>query len=155
MKLPKGVTGFYNSKRETIPPQVEFSLFKKVVYELAKELGDEIEFLYKDATDRNYYYAKLKGNFECNILCNAQFPIFALSEPFEEPPFGNNGHRFIEHPKASEFLKQIKNIEYPGTEFLNQKVTPEILSTLSKAEIEQIKYWKSTTIGEVIFNYYD
>ena len=155
MKLPKGVTGFYNAKTESLPPRVEYKLFKKIVHDLARELGDEVIAAFEEAPDRNYFYAKLKGKFDCNILCNAHFPIFALSAPFEEPPFGNDSHKFIENPKAKEFLNNLKGIEYLGVEFLNQKVTTEFLSTLSKAEVEQIQYWGSTTVGEVIFNYYD
>ena len=31
----------------------------------------------------------------------------------------------------------------------------DIVGELSKAELEQIKYWKPNTVGDIIFNFWD
>lgn len=46
-------------------------------------------------------------------------------------------------------------IDFLSPEFLNRTVQPEDLVELNKHELEQIRYWRSQTIGEIIFNGYD
>jgi hypothetical protein len=40
-------------------------------------------------------------------------------------------------------------------EYLDTPISLKHLSTLSKAELKQISYWKPLTVGEVIFNHWD
>lgn len=41
------------------------------------------------------------------------------------------------------------------TDFLNKELKKEHLTLLSKTELEQIEYWETEKIGNVIFNKYD
>ena len=38
---------------------------------------------------------------------------------------------------------------------LSRTITKSDLSLLDRAEIEQVKYWKPATIGELAFNWWD
>jgi len=62
--------------------------------------------------------------------------------------------KFIDFPDK---LRQIlqENLTILDTKSLNKLVTNQDLQELDKIEVDQIKYWNTKKIGEVIFNGYD
>ncbi|MCA1201953.1 hypothetical protein ACTHAL_000786 [Priestia flexa] len=150
MKLPNGVTGFYDSKVNK-PPQVDGKQFKQLCFDFAsRNSGKVIDFITPQYPS-NFYYAHVEivGN-QFYILLNEHYPYLAFASIVE---FGNI--KFINRPvpyeKFSSFYRVI------GTGELNVPLNQKLLkqTELNSAELEQIAYWKPETVGQIIFNYWD
>jgi hypothetical protein len=61
---------------------------------------------------------------------------------------------YISNKRVEQLIQKYTSFEVIPHEELLKELTFETL-TLNNSEIEQIKYWKPQTIGEVIFNYWD
>ena len=58
-----------------------------------------------------------------------------------------------------EFIESPFDIIYTNVNVLTlpelEQSWHDIVGELSKAELEQIKYWKPNTVGDIIFNFWD
>jgi len=146
--LKKGITGFY-SRDETPAP----SLDKKLIDNISTVLNSQKEITIKNITKptltTNYYVFEISDKeIPYYILLNTHYPLIACSD-------NDNwmGLEFINMDKN--LAKKFSDYTVLESDFLNSKVTLEFLANLSEAELSQIKYWESETLGEVIFNGYD
>lgn len=66
-------------------------------------------------------------------------------------------HEYLNFPEGLYLqIRTIRGPELPMNKLILERTfNKEELSELSKSEIEQLKYWKSRTIGDIIFNSYD
>ena len=66
-------------------------------------------------------------------------------------------HEYIDFP--IELVQQInsgrEDTRLLTKEILEGRLDRSELTQLSKAELEQIKYWKCNTVGEIVFNGFD
>lgn len=150
MKLPNGITGFYDSKANT-PPQVDGKQFKQLCFDIAsRNRGKLIDFITPQYPS-NFYYAQVDvlGN-RFYILLNEHYPYLAFASVVE---FGNI--KFIDRPVLNEQFPSFYRII--GTVELNVPFNQNLIkkTELNSAELEQIAYWKPETVGQVIFNYWD
>ena len=152
MKLPYSITSDYCYLKRKLP-KIDFKEFKKLAYFIAIRTGDKIEKVEEDAILQSYYYAQFKDKNRA-LLCNAHYPFVTFVKNFRESNFGTI---FVseENEFIANLIRETYYFQYLPQSVLETELTPEILSNLDKVEKEEIKYWKSKTIGEVIFNYYD
>ncbi|WP_230200279.1 hypothetical protein [Bacillus niameyensis] len=151
VKLPNGITGFYNSKVNTPPPQVDWRQFKQLCFDVAIRSGGKVIDFKSPRYTENFYYAQVKIlDNQFYILLNEHFPYLAFASVVE---FGNI--KFIDEPfiyeQFSPFYQVLKSVEL-NAPFNQNLVKP---TELNNAELEQISYWKPETIGQLIFNYWD
>ncbi len=151
MILPKGITGFAK------PSKDEKSLLtKEILSQLIKNIKHNsfIEFIRFQEIEASTNYYKLtlsQYNKEIKILINGIFPLYCGVKNYnwQELEFIHLSDKIISlFPEPFNYLKPCileKNI------FQKE----EYLANLDKYELKQIKYWKSKTFGEVIFNGYD
>ncbi|SFT79437.1 hypothetical protein SAMN05216474_2365 [Lishizhenia tianjinensis] len=97
--------------------------------------------------------SNVKNKVAFDLLINSTYWYLALVE--EKGSWMNN--KYIDFPE--DLLTQLKGVPidvFPmSNDELNRIFKEEELSALDDIEIEQIKYWKSKTVGEVVFNGYD
>ncbi len=147
--LPKGITGFWRIGISP-PPQIEKKEIERIVSEFKKlNLYRRITLL-EPKVDSNYYVISLFSDVEKHhIGINSCYPYYCgikkIDFPFNE---------FYDLPKH---IIQVINkyFEYLYVDFLNEKIKKEYLVLLDKSEIQQIEYWETETIGNIIFNNYD
>ena len=153
MKLKKGITGFGSAKELLIKPFVDIALFKSSLYPI--EYTGQFKIMDFKDTEINTNYSRVAikdklSNNDFDILVNNYYPYYC----------GVTSHSawmnftFIDLPNEIRNCLD-ENFEYLTTTDLNLRVDDENLSELSEPELKQIKYWKSKTFGEIIFNGYD
>ncbi|MFD1032326.1 hypothetical protein [Metaplanococcus flavidus] len=152
MKLPAGVSGFYKSDEQK-PPEIDVGKYKELCYGIARNLeGDLLEF-----SDTLYPANFFKADFrlpDMNIclVMNKHYPIVAFATAVEDLKI-----KFIDYSTGTDVVPEeftvlsAEILEAPVPEDPND--LPE--SNLNKGEIEQIKYWKPDTVGQIIFNFWD
>lgn len=156
MKLPNGITGFYNS--ETKPPKVDGKHFKRVCETTLFQLGGEVLMLKEPEYPTNFYDAKVKfRNMIIHILLNEHYPYvaFASAVEYEKIRFIDDAELF---KRLSLYYHVLPSSELNLPVILRQGYKKDILQNdneLNQAELEEIAYWKPKIIGEIIFNFWD
>ncbi len=150
MILPKGITGFgkpitnvKNLSTKTLLDEL-FQRIQKNHYFKLKEFKNP-------ENSTNYYKLILldNKNNELKILINSIFPFYCGVIDYEWMQL-----QFVDLPqKVHSMFGEL--FFYTPITVLNQKVNIENIVNLDKYEINQINYWESQTIGEIIFNGYD
>ncbi len=157
MKLPKGVTGFYNAKYNK-PPTIDGKQFKQQCFSIIKRNNGKVLEFIEPQFATNFLNLEVKVfNNHLHILLNEHYPFLAFASFVD---FENIN--FIDEP---ELLKQFSPFyKVLGMEELNEPLyikedTGKIIlkndNELNSAELEQIAYWKPKSVGEVIYNFWD
>lgn len=146
MNLPKGITGFRSIKDKELPIMDPIP-FKQLSHTFVRELGGEIKGFSKPFSHRNYFHVEymLRGE-SYFVFLNCHHPFVAFAIRREE-------FRLLDIPELTAKYKQYYTVL--TKEYLDTPLLVEHLSSLSKAELEQVSYWKPMTVGEVIFNHWD
>lgn len=150
MKLPNGVTGFYDSKIN-IPPQVDGEQFKQLCFDFTSRNSGKVMDFITPQYSSNFYYAHVEvvGN-QFYILLNEHYPYLAFASVVE-----CENIKFINSPVLYESF--VSFYQVVGKDELNIHLNENALkqTELNSAEWEQVAYWKPETIGQIIFNYWD
>lgn len=154
MILLNGVSGF-DVPDPTIGMDELF--FKKVCYSVILTLDGNIISFNETEIARNYFEAKVNiFNEDLFLLLNHIYPFIAFASNMEEDI------QFIDSKKLkSEFdqyyrVLSIKELSEPLE--MNEKRGRFIIENrndLNDAELKNIKYWQSRTVGDVVFNCWD
>ncbi|WP_428909904.1 hypothetical protein [Niallia sp. Krafla_26] len=150
MKLPNGVTGFYDSDANS-PPRVDGKQFKHLCFDFAsRNCGKVLDFMAPQYPS-NFYQAKveiLSSRF--HILLNEHYPYLAFASVLKFRKI-----KFIDRPPLNERFSSFYKIM--GKAELNAPFKQRHIkdAKLNRAELEQIAYWLPETIGQIIFNYWD
>ena len=146
MLLRKGITGFGNTSFLTIDEVKTVLRNIKYPYIHSNIVEPQIS--------SNYFRTEIENkinNLKFSLLINSKF--FVIAGTTTESKWLDLN--FIDLP--SDFTEQIKNdnITIVNKNKLETKIPQSEFEILDKQEISQIKYWKSETYGEIIFNGYD
>ena len=139
--LPNGITGFRNLKDSYIPEQ-EKRIFQRFCYSIATRYHCEVLSFDLDLASKNFYSAEIKaeqGRFY--LLENAYYPWIAFAKNLDFTKI-----EFVESP----FNLTDTSVNVLTLPELEQS-WHDIVGKLNKAELEQIEYWKSNIIGDIIF----
>ncbi len=149
MKLQQGITGF---DAKPIFEQLELKeILKKIKHPFIKQ-GE----LIKPNESSNFYQQKIKderSNKEFYLIVNSTYLIFSCVENSRCFDL-----RFIDFP--IELISQLKqevnsSIIVLSRKELLQNVTEDDLTDLSVSELNQINYWKTKSLGEIVYNCFD
>lgn len=151
MLLEKGITGFFEYGDPFIP-ELDYASFQRMCYAVRDRQWQMTGIFCPDHT--NYFYAHFQGCYstgeterqEVYILQNKYYPIVAMTK------------------ELSLYEKVFIDITDPFLPFIDgELISAEILNEafhdsqhhLSDAELQQIRYWKPVSIGNIIFNEWD
>lgn len=148
--LKKGITGFgcYGGISE--------KEIRRFLSRFRRPFVPDFEGLIPPSVDSNFWrvpFINKDDNSEFDMLINSTHWNLALVT--KESTWMN--HEYLEFPYG--LCLQIRSVE--GTELpmnpqiLNRRFEKEDLHELDQSELDQMKYWKSRTIGDVIFNGFD
>ncbi|WP_400080619.1 hypothetical protein [Winogradskyella sp. R77965] len=149
-KLPCGITGFWKIGQKNIP-KINILLIERLIekFENSSEFWNVI--LTKQQHDNNFYQIRVNDKTGSYLIgINSSYPMFCGIKNSSDW----TTVEFCDLPKnitdiVTENFKELK------TEFLNQSLNSDNLTLLNKVELEQIEYWETEKIGNVIFNKYD
>jgi hypothetical protein len=157
IKLPNGVTGFYDSKHNQ-PPKIDGKQFKQLCFTVITGNGGKIMTFKEPQITANFFDAEVKvSNKHMHILLNAHYPFLAFAS------FVNFGNiEFIDAPQLyrdfSPYYKvlSVYEINKPLViKEVNGTIVLENDNELNSAELKQLAYWKPKRIGDVVFNFWD
>lgn len=152
MELPYGISGFYNSD-EPKPPEMNIVKYKELCHGLARTLEGELLEFSDTLYPANFYKAvfNLPALNICLVM-NKHYPIIAFARAVEAVKIEFIDYDAGKNAVPDEFTVLPTSIlEVPVTG--NMEDLP--VNQLNKGEIEQIKYWKPETVGQIIFNFWD
>jgi hypothetical protein len=149
MKLQKGITRF--DATPVYEQEDLIQILKKIKHPFLKQ-GE----LNKPNESSNFYQQKIKDERtkkEFYLIVNSTYLIFACVENSRCFDL-----RFIDFPV--ELITQLKQEVNSSLTLLNRKdliqnIEKEDLADLSTSEINQIKYWNTNLLGEIVFNCFD
>lgn len=101
--------------------------------------------------DNNFYLviiADKRGNHK--IAINTTYPYYCGVKSLED-------WETVEFCDLPKYITELIPNEFTElkSEFLNEPLKSRHITALNKGELEQIKYWKTEKVGNVIFNTYD
>ncbi|MFO1487176.1 MAG: hypothetical protein U1F65_01745 [Verrucomicrobiota bacterium] len=150
--LPKGVTGFDAPEK-----LVSIESFELPCQSLVRRLRGGIVYTrraYAEVTP-NFHEVHVKlstGESEgISILCNAHFPIVAFAQPVRRP--GDLRVRFLDCPYAADDFK--KKFTIMTRAEAEAGISPTMILKLGPAELDQMRYWNPTRLGDLVFNFWD
>ena len=149
-KLPYGITGFWKIGQRGVP-----KIDKLLIVQLIEKFEKHIEYwnikMIEPKEDNIFYLLSIENQTGSHLIgINSSYPVFCGIKSLSDW----TTVEFCDLPKNIVDLL-IVNFTELKTEFLNQSLKPENLILLNNAELQQIKYWKTEKIGNVIFNKYD
>ena len=144
--LPKGITGFDHAGAV-----LSWADIRKPIVQAIWSAGAKVEreFPCDAQAEPNYHFVVTTGP---SVLFHSLFKVVACADT-KEPPYLKVP--FVDWPELAAKLSALSEWEYLSPRFLNQRVSGELTAELGKGELEQMKYWKPETIGDVIFNNWD
>lgn len=152
MNLPYGVTGFYNSAEEK-PPVIDLKKYKELSHGLARKLGGQLVEFEESIYAANFHKAVFQlPQMTLCLVMNSHYPIVAFATAVDAMKI-----EFIDYPAGNEALPEeftvfsVSELEFPVPEDI-RKIADW---GLNKGEIEQVKYWKPETVGQILFNFWD
>lgn len=86
------------------------------------------------------------------MLRHTTLPFIAFARPHAN---GDVSVTFVDHPDLAAALTNLTDAQALTTEQLQTSLSQVDLSALSPHEYDQITYWKPTTLGELLFNFWD
>lgn len=159
MKLLNGISGFYDVEAIAIPPSVNGTEFKKICHSIAATVTDGKLIDYKEPlTITNFYQASITiQDTVIHVLLNAHYPIVAFAsfiEPFniifiDSTQLSNQFRMYYTVVCSGELNEPLRYIELKDTFVLGND------NDLNNTELEQVRYWKPRTVGELAFNFWD
>ena len=154
MIVKRGITSFFNwDERDTIP-EFTFAEFKRVVFGVADPLRLAVTQLTERGVTPNFHSAHLDGGeTSVAMLGHSTYPIIAFSEHWKH----NDGQlRLVDCIRiATELKRMFPHVTVAESGELTRKLTESDLALLDEGELDQIKYWKPQTVGEIAFNWWD
>lgn len=152
MKLPRGITGV-RAHQDPPLPQSDFSRFKSDCYEIARSIGARVSDVALPQGTTNFGYAILAFDDQrIAVLLNAHYPFIAFAQRFDpdKEPFA-----FVNHAALAPAFMALGAYTVLFPEELESPVSDEACKELSPAEQRQVKYWRPSCLGQVIFNFWD
>ncbi|PWK16689.1 hypothetical protein LX78_02956 [Xanthomarina spongicola] len=132
-------------------PETDKSLIEKLVNSFKSDSDFWKVRLIEQQADNNFYLLLLSdknGNHKVGI--NTTYPFYCGIKSLED-------WETVEFCDLPKYITELIPNDFTElqTNFLNEPLKSKHITALNKAELEQIKYWKTEKVGNVIFNKYD
>ena len=147
--LARGITGFWTHGDDP-PPAVDFLRFKSACFAATRELGWQVTAIKTAGVTPNFHAAQLHGSTPLWAICNNAHPIVGL---LTRPP-SPGSLAWGDQPALARGFEAAGFTVASATSLARSAESAD-LSALDPAEIEQVRYWSPSTIGEVIFHWWD
>jgi hypothetical protein len=154
MNLSRGITSFFNWDERGAIPEFAFAEFKRIVFAVATNQRLEVSRLTERSVTPNFHAARLiDSEMSILLLGHATYPLIAFAKPVNTDA---TQMRFVDCSRiAIEMQNLFSDVTIAATNELNRELTESDKPLLDAIEREQIEYWKPSTIGEVVFNWWD
>ncbi|MEU2661038.1 hypothetical protein ACLQ20_17995 [Micromonospora sp. DT46] len=149
MKLPPGATGF------NPPPgaQADLRAFTAVCHHAARAIDATVTDVTPAGVTPNFHTVDIADAHDhIAVLRHTTLPFIAFARPHVN---GDVMVTFVDHPDLAAALTTLTDAQALTAEQLQTALSQVDLNALSRHEHDQINYWKPTTVGELLFNFWD
>ncbi|MER7441838.1 hypothetical protein [Micromonospora avicenniae] len=149
MKLPPGATGFS-------PPRgarTDLRAFTAVCHHAARAIGATVTGVTPAGVTPSFHTLDFAdAQHHIAVLRHTTLPFIAFARPH---PDGDGMVTFVDHPGLAAAFTNLTDAQALTTRQLQTSLSQVDLSALSPHEHDQVNYWKPTTVGELMFNFWD
>ncbi|RAN91985.1 hypothetical protein GAR05_06549 [Micromonospora saelicesensis] len=149
MKLPPGATGF------NLPHDVQADLeaFTAVCHHAARAIDAAVTGVTPADVTPNFHTVDITdAQHHIAVLRHTTLPIIAFARPHTNDDVTTT---FVNHTDLAAALTNLTDAQPLTAEQLQIPLSQVDLSALSPHEHDQVNYWKPTTVGELLFNFWD
>ncbi|SCF38993.1 hypothetical protein GA0074695_6471 [Micromonospora viridifaciens] len=149
MKLPPGATGF------NPPPgnQADLRTFTAACHHAARAIDATVTGVTPAGVTPNFHAVDIAdAQHHIAVLRHTTLPFIAFARPHAD---GDVMVTFVDHPDLAAALINLTHAQALTVDQLQTPLTQVDLSALDRADHDQIGYWKPTTVGELLFNFWD
>ncbi|NND04684.1 MAG: hypothetical protein HKN91_18060 [Acidimicrobiia bacterium] len=139
-------------RAQPLLPVADRKLFRVAIFAAARQVDAIVGEEPERSPFHNYVATEVtpQRGRSLLVLKNDYLPIVAFSLKSSDLP------EFVAWPQSGAALIEVDpSLRVCEPDELNRRPTDRDLAQLGDAERQEVKYWKPTTIGEIIFNWWD
>jgi hypothetical protein len=149
MKLPPGAAGFNPRPGR----QADLGEFTAVCHHAARAIDATVTGVTPAGVTPNFHTVDIAdAQHHIAVLRHTTLPLIAFARPHAD---GDVTVTFVDHPDLAAALTNLTDAQALTVDQLQTPLTQVDLSSLDRAEHDQIGDWKPTTVGELLFNFWD
>lgn len=152
IRVARGASGFWRHGDAPLP-QVDVVTFKTVCHAVARSIRGTVDEAALAGVTPNFQVALITApGIRSSVLCHEVLPVvaFAASPPQAGVPLTN----FV-CPPAWANAFEVGGFRLLDVDELSTPLATADTSGLAEAELEQVRYWRPSTVGELMFNWWD
>ncbi|MFF5185675.1 hypothetical protein ACFY30_18140 [Streptomyces sp. NPDC000345] len=152
IRVARGATGFWGYDDAALP-QVDVVAFKTACHAVARSIRGTVAEVAPAGATPNFHAALITApGIRSSVLCHEVLPVvaFAASPPQAGVPLTN-----FASPQAWADAFERGGFRLLDVDELSTPLATADTSELAEAELEQVRYWRPSTVGELMFNWWD
>lgn len=151
-RLPRGSTGF-RCAGERPPSAPDPREFTRIVHDVVRRTNGRVLAVDPAEGRRSFHAATLTyRDRELEAVGHVLLPLLALARRRRGSDMTLS---FLDDPEVSGKLGACEPYRVLGMAELALPVARVDLSELGEVEMDQIRYWRPETVGELVFNFWD
>ncbi|TDW71100.1 hypothetical protein [Kribbella pratensis] len=149
MKLPPGVTGF----NAPLEGEEDLRAFTAVCHHAVRAVGATVTAVTPAGVTPNFHEIDITHNQkQIAVLRHIALPFIAFADARAS---GDPTVTFVNHDELATAITNLPHAHVLTVDELQIPLSQVDLSALDPHEHDQIDYWKPTTAGELLFNFWD
>lgn len=152
IRVARGATGFWGQGDDPLG-QVDVVAFKTACHAVARSIRATVgEVTPAGVTPSFHTVLIIAPGIRSTVLCHAVLPVvaFVASPPRAGAPLAD-----FTSPPAWADTFELDGFRLLDVEELSMPLAAADTSELAEAELEQVRYWRPSTVGELMFNWWD
>ncbi|GAB3186899.1 hypothetical protein FHX75_111280 [Micromonospora palomenae] len=149
MKLPPGATGFNPPPSGQADPRV----FAGICQHAARAIDATVAGVAPAGVTPSFHTVDITDPpLHIAVLRHTTLPFIAFACPHAN---GDVTVTFVDHPDLAAAITNLTDAQVLTVDQLQTSLAQVDLNSLDPGEHHQIGYWKPTTLGELLFNFWD
>jgi hypothetical protein len=152
IRVVRGATGFRGHGDGPLP-QVDSVAFKTTCHAVARSIRGTVGEVAPAGITPNFHTALITSpGTRSTVLCHEVLPVvaFVASPPLTGVPLAD-----FTPPPAWAGTFELSGFRLLDVAELSTPLAEADTSELAEAELEQVRYWRPSTVGELMFNWWD
>ncbi|UPZ28471.1 hypothetical protein MUK60_11960 [Streptomyces sp. LRE541] len=152
IRVVRGATGFWGQGDDPLP-LVDVGAFKTACHAVARSIRATVGEVTPAGVTPSFHTVLITApGIGSTVLCHEVLPVvaFAASRPQAGAPLAD-----FTSPPAWADAFELGGFRLLDVEELSMPLAAADTSELAEAELEQVRYWRPSTVGELMFNWWD
>lgn len=148
----RGSSGLWGHGDEPLP-RVDVRAFRGASYEAARSIGATVDDVTSDGVTSSFHTALITAaGVRSAVLCHEVLPVVAFTA--SPPQAGAPPVDFVSPPAWAAAFERV-GFRLLDVGELSTPLGSADIGELAEAELEQVRYWRPGTVGELMFNWWD